>query len=84
MNTYLLHWRDKTTNEVQGNDIADAFTKAGFGRGALPALDYYEQLREANVKQWSVDPARFSEVKEAVRKVSDVTVYYGERKVSDE
>jgi hypothetical protein len=69
MNTYLLHWRDKTTTEMQGEDILDAFHKSGLGRGSVAAMDYVEQLREANVKQWSVDLARFAEIKEAVRKV---------------
>lgn len=69
MNTYLLHWRDKTTNEIKGNDIADAFNKGGYGLGCLRALDYWEELKEANVRQWSVDPQKFEQLKETVRKI---------------
>lgn len=42
MNTYKLYWRDGTTNTAKGHTIAEAFTAAGFGAGALRALDYYE------------------------------------------
>lgn len=43
MKTYILHWHDGTTEEVQGYSIAHAFTSAGYGAGALAALDYYEE-----------------------------------------
>lgn len=39
--TYILHWLGGKTEEVKGETIADAFTKAGYGAGALRALDYY-------------------------------------------
>lgn len=44
MNLYRFHWRDGTRNEGYGTDAADAFTKLGFGQGAVPALDYWEAL----------------------------------------
>ncbi len=43
MNTYILHWRDGLTNEVKGETIAHAMNQAGYGRGVLPALDYWEK-----------------------------------------
>jgi hypothetical protein len=33
--TYILHWLGGKTEEVKGETIADAFTKAGYGAGAL-------------------------------------------------
>lgn len=69
MNTYLLNWIDKTTSEVQGDNIAQAFGKCWTEGKQLFDLDYYEQLREANVKQWSVDISKLPEIKEAVRKI---------------
>ena len=42
MNKYKLYWLDGTTEIIEGSDIADAFTKAGYSRGALAALDYFE------------------------------------------
>lgn len=66
MNTYLLNWKDGSKTEIQGKDLADAFRKTG---AVVPNLDYWEELREANVKQWSVDPEKFKQLKETVRKV---------------
>jgi len=45
MKTFKLFWLDGKTEKVKGNSIADAFTKAGYGNGALPALNYYEEIK---------------------------------------
>ena len=42
MKSFILHWRDGSINEIEGKNIAEAITLAGFGRGCLPALDYWE------------------------------------------
>ena len=43
---FKLHWLgDKATEIVEGYSIADALTKAGYGGGALGALDYHEQIK---------------------------------------
>lgn len=44
MKTFLLHWFGTYTETVYGDDIADAMNKAGIGNGALPALDYWEEI----------------------------------------
>ena len=44
MKTYKLHWLDGKEEIIHGTDIADAWSKAGLGQGALPALDWYEEL----------------------------------------
>ena len=44
MKTYILHWLSGETEEVTGYSISDAFTRAGYGAGALGALDYYEEV----------------------------------------
>lgn len=41
---FKLFWLDGKTEIVVGNSIADAFNKAGYGSGAIAALDYYEVL----------------------------------------
>ena len=46
MKTFILYWINGQIEEVQGNSIADAFTKAGYGAVALRALDYYEEKKE--------------------------------------
>jgi hypothetical protein len=43
-NTYRFVWLDGSTNVGDGIHPADAFTKLGFGAGAMPGLDYYEKI----------------------------------------
>ena len=37
-----LHWLDGKVEIVEGEKISDAFTKAGYGAGAMKALDFIE------------------------------------------
>jgi len=46
MKTFLLHWRTGPSEEVYGNDITHALNRTGYGQGALPALDYWEEVKE--------------------------------------
>ena len=41
MNTYTLYWRTGKRELVHGADIAQAMTLAGYGNGAVSALDFY-------------------------------------------
>lgn len=41
---FKLHWLDGKIELVEGIDIADAFSKAGYGAGAIRALDYFEEV----------------------------------------
>lgn len=38
---FTLYWRDGTREIVSGRDVADAITRAGYGNGALGALDFW-------------------------------------------
>lgn len=44
--TFILHWIGGDTEEAHGYSISDAFMKAGYGGGAIAALDYYEEKKE--------------------------------------
>lgn len=44
MKKFKLYWLDGKTEIVAGRDIADAFSRAGYGAGAVRALDYYEPV----------------------------------------
>ena len=46
MKTFRLHWLNGDTEKIKGESISDAFTKAGYGSGALRALDWYEEIKE--------------------------------------
>lgn len=39
---FTLYWLGGSRNVIKGKDIADAFTKAGYGGGAVNALDWYD------------------------------------------
>lgn len=41
--TFFIYWRDGRKQQVVGRDIADAFTRAGYGGGAINAVDFYKQ-----------------------------------------
>ena len=58
MNTYILYWFDGKREIVKGDTPADAMNKAGIGRGALQALDFYEEMYvddERKVNDWVYD-----------------------------
>lgn len=44
MHKYRFYWRDGKVEEGEGTTVADAFTRLGYGAGALSALDYYETV----------------------------------------
>jgi hypothetical protein len=46
MKRFRLFWLDKTMEDIEGNDIADAFRRAGYGGGAIRALDYYKEVKD--------------------------------------
>ena len=46
MKKFRLFWLTGKETDVEGYDIADAFRRAGYGGGALRALDYYKEIRE--------------------------------------
>ena len=46
MKKYKLYWLDGRTEIKEGCDAIEAFNRAGIGRGALRALDYYEEIKE--------------------------------------
>lgn len=45
--TFLLHWLGQNEpEEIKGENITRAFTAAGYGAGAIRALDWYEEWYE--------------------------------------
>ena len=55
MKTFILHWLDGSTEEVIGTDIANAFARAGYGGGAINALDHWEEKRMREEQVLMVD-----------------------------
>jgi len=48
MKTFILHWRRGANEKAYGDDIAQAMNNLGYGQGALPALDYWEEIKDGN------------------------------------
>lgn len=57
---FTLYWRDGKRNVFAGRDIADAFRRAGYGGGAIRALDFYatgdddKYIWNASTKEWDL------------------------------
>lgn len=43
---FILHWLDGSKEKIRGTSIADAFRNAGYGGGAINALDWYEEVKK--------------------------------------
>jgi hypothetical protein len=54
MNKYTLYWKDGKRELVTGTNISDAFTRAGYARGAIAALDFYKPGDDHSY-EWSSD-----------------------------
>lgn len=38
---FIIYWRDGTTTLIEGFTVDQAFTKAGYGGGAINAVDFH-------------------------------------------
>ena len=54
MNTYTLYWRTGKRETVQGENPAQAMTLAGYGGGAVRALDFYANGDDHNYR-WDAE-----------------------------
>lgn len=45
MKDFIIYWRDGKHDVVSGETIASAFTRAGFGAGAMAVVDFYEESK---------------------------------------
>lgn len=51
----VLYWKDGRKETIRGHDFPDAFTKAGYGHGALMTLDFFSTT---NTFVWKYDPIK--------------------------
>lgn len=42
--SWALYWRDGRKQVITGSSIEQAFSRAGYGGGAIHALDFYERV----------------------------------------
>lgn len=50
---FTLYWLDGKKNTVTGFSIADAMNKAGYGAGAVRALDFYDEGNSLGSYGWN-------------------------------
>jgi len=75
MKKFQIYWLDGKHETVTGTDIADAFTQAGYGAGALGAVDFYDngdQVKytwNATTKNWDLikEKPTYEELAEALK-----------------
>lgn len=65
MNKYTLYWLGGKREVVEGNDIADAMNRAGYGNGALRALDFFA-YGDDNCYEWKERDGKKAWVKKEV------------------
>lgn len=53
MKEFTLFWLTGESEIVKGNDVANAMTLAGFGGGAVRALDFYANGDKRNEYVWN-------------------------------
>lgn len=54
--SYRFYWLHGKVDQGYGRSVADAFSKLGFGGGAMRALDFYEELDEGPSEYAWVEP----------------------------
>lgn len=52
MKKFTIYWLDGKKQILEGKNIADAFNQAGYGNGALRAVDFYYE-GECNDYAWN-------------------------------
>jgi len=52
---YNLHWYSGRIETITGNTIDEVFRNAGYGGGALSALDYYEEAMEVPMQYKAIE-----------------------------
>ena len=44
MTKFIIHWLTTNSEAIEGESISQAFTLAGYGAGAIKAVDWYEEI----------------------------------------
>lgn len=46
MKKFKFYWLDGKVDIGKGTSVANAFSRLGYGNGALADLDYYEEIKQ--------------------------------------
>ena len=48
MKTFIFHWLDGKVDVGCGYSVSNAFSRLGYGGGAIRDLDYFEEVKETS------------------------------------
>ncbi|QRE00149.1 hypothetical protein [Burkholderia phage BCSR5] len=65
MKKFILYWLDGKLEHIEGNTIAQAMGAAGYGAGAIAALDFYDESTEVKWR-WNAELKTWVNIKEFV------------------
>lgn len=66
MKEFTLFWLNGESEIVKGSDASNAMTLAGYGVGAVRALDFYAQGDKRNEYAWNKGTRNWDSIKVAV------------------
>jgi hypothetical protein len=61
MKTYTFYWLTGDRETSQGLDIADAFRRAGYGGGAIAALDFHAEGDDRDY-EWNPETRKWERI----------------------
>ncbi len=63
MSTFYLYWLDGKRETIQGNDITDAFRRAGHTGGALRSLDFWTMGNNDKIEYvWDTEKKKWNKI----------------------
>lgn len=71
---FTLYWINGKRNVIKGTDIADAFSRVGYGAGALPALDWYDE-GVTDTHRWNNETKAWIKRHPVVVQLNDVAIF---------
>lgn len=66
MKTYTVFWLTGKTELVKGRTVGEAMTFAGYGGGAVKALDFYGNGDARSNYEWNAEQRTWNNVKPSV------------------
>ncbi|NLN24880.1 MAG: hypothetical protein GX163_04345 [Bacteroidetes bacterium] len=60
--TFTLYWLDGKSETIEGRDFSNAMTKAGYGNGALKALDFFTDGDSREIYEWDGENRRWKSI----------------------
>ena len=56
---FKLYWLDGKCEEIEGDSISNAFSNAGYGGGAMRALDFWSDSPDKDNYEWDTNKKKW-------------------------